>query len=74
VANRDFTPVEKLGKEIFEDLNLSAQKNQACNSCHNSSAEFADPDNTLAPDARPVSQRSDRHICCFQSKASLEYQ
>ncbi len=59
VANRDLSPVEKLGKEIFEDLNLSASKNQACNSCHNSSAKFADPDNTLAPDARPVSQGSD---------------
>lgn len=58
VANRDLTPVEKLGKEIFEDLNLSAGKNQACNSCHNASASFADPDNTLAPDARPVSQGS----------------
>jgi cytochrome c peroxidase len=58
-ANRDLSPVEKLGKEIFEDLNLSANKNQACNSCHNSTAKFADPDNTLAPDARPVSQGSE---------------
>ena len=58
LQNRELSPIEKLGKEIFENLNLSMNKNQACNSCHHSSAKFADPDNTLAPDARPVSQGS----------------
>ncbi len=57
--NKGLTPTESLGKELFEDLNLSMNKNQACNSCHNSLVKFADPDNALAPDARPVSQGSD---------------
>jgi cytochrome c peroxidase len=55
---RPLNPLAKLGKNIFEDLNLSTNKNQACSSCHHASANFADPDNTLAPDARPVSQGS----------------
>lgn len=53
------TPEERLGKQIFENLDLSLNGNQSCSSCHNASAKFADPDNTLAPDARPVSQGSD---------------
>lgn len=56
---QDLTPVERLGKELFENLNLSINDNQSCSSCHDRSAKFADPDNTLAPDARPVSQGSD---------------
>lgn len=57
-SRKDLTPIEKLGKGIFENPNLSINGNQACNSCHHSSVKFADPDNTLAPDARPVSQGS----------------
>ncbi len=58
-VRQGLTPIERLGKEIFENINLSKNNNQACNSCHHSSSKFSDPDNTLAPDARPVSQGSD---------------
>ncbi len=58
-SNKSLTPIEKLGQSIYENLNLSKNRNQACSSCHHSSAKFADPDNVLAPDARPVSQGSD---------------
>src|SRR5512145_135348 len=41
-GQRQLTDLEKLGKQIYEDLNMSSGQNQACNSCHNSSAHFAD--------------------------------
>jgi cytochrome c peroxidase len=72
-SQRPLTPLEKLGKDIFEDVNLSMNKNQACNSCHHSSASFADPDNTLAPDARPVSQGSDTSLFGGRNAPTASY-
>lgn len=42
---------DKLGERIFFDTNLSSPPGQACASCHDPEAGFADPDATL-----PVSQ------------------
>lgn len=50
VANRidrtdaGFIALEALGKNLFEDINLSNPIGQSCASCHASSAGFADPD------------------------------
>ena len=46
---------EEVGKLIFEDIRLSANRNQSCASCHAASAGFADPDVTQTA---PVSQGS----------------
>ncbi len=45
------TPVEKLGKKLYFDTNLSEPDGQACASCHLPSAGFADPDQGI-----PVSE------------------
>ncbi len=45
------TPVEKLGKKLYFDTNLSEPDGQACASCHLPSAGFADPDQDI-----PVSE------------------
>lgn len=46
-------PLEVLGHSIYNDINLSANFNQACKSCHHPSAGFAERDQKL-----PVSQGS----------------
>ncbi|HID49431.1 MAG TPA: c-type cytochrome [Chromatiales bacterium] len=48
------TAVE-VGKMIFEDTRLSANRNQSCATCHAASAGFADPD---VSKANPVSEGS----------------
>lgn len=45
------TPQEQLGKNLFFDTNLSEPAGQACVSCHDPSAGFAEPDKSI-----PVSQ------------------
>ncbi|MDW7775040.1 MAG: cytochrome c peroxidase [Methanosarcinales archaeon] len=45
------TPQEQLGKNLFNDLNLSEPAGQGCVSCHHPDAGFADPDQNL-----PVSE------------------
>ncbi len=45
------TPQEQLGKNLFFDTNLSEPAGQACASCHDASAGFAEPDKSL-----PVSE------------------
>lgn len=47
-----------LGKALYTDLNLSINGNQSCQSCHDPSAAFADPDNRIAPAFFPVSEGS----------------
>jgi len=50
--------LENLGKAIYNDLNLSLNQNQSCQSCHHPSAGFADPDNRISPTLLPVSDGS----------------
>lgn len=51
-------PIEKLGKAIYNNKNLSIQRPQACMSCHHPKAGFADPKNTQSPYMNPVSEGS----------------
>ncbi|MCB2117546.1 MAG: c-type cytochrome [Rhodobacteraceae bacterium] len=39
----DLSPIERLGKSVFFDTNLSARGNQACASCHDPAAGFTSP-------------------------------
>ena len=48
-----------LGGAIYNDLNLSLNKNQSCQTCHQQSAGFADPENRVMPHILPVSDGSD---------------
>lgn len=50
--------LENLGTAIYNDLNLSLNQNQSCQSCHHPSAGFADPDNRISPTLLPVSDGS----------------
>ena len=50
--------VIELGGKIYRDLNLSANGNQSCQSCHGPTAAFADPENRIAPLYFPVSDGS----------------
>lgn len=54
----DLTPEQKLGEQLFFDNTLSINNNQACFSCHDPSAGFADPRNTADPANSPVSPGS----------------
>ncbi len=51
--------LEKVGGAIYEDLNLSLVENQSCETCHDPSAGFADPENRISPHMFPVSDGSD---------------
>lgn len=44
---RNLTAKEKLGQQLFFDTNLSTPAGQACASCHDTKAFFADPDKNL---------------------------
>jgi cytochrome c peroxidase len=72
-AHRQFTQVELLGKLIFEDENLSMNRNQACDSCHFREAGFADPSSIIAPTFRPVSQGSDPMLFGGRDAPSAAY-
>ena len=50
--------IKKLGRLLFEDLNLSSESNQGCISCHHPTAGFEDPINRISPMYRPVSEGS----------------
>lgn len=52
------TPIERLGKAIYEDRDLSLNSNQSCMTCHHPSAGFADPENRKDPATFPVSNGS----------------
>lgn len=41
------TPVQQLGKKIFFDANLSAQRNQSCATCHAPEVGWSGPDSTF---------------------------
>ena len=47
-----------LGELIYKDKNLSAEKNQSCQTCHHPSAGYADPVNLDNPIEFPVSAGS----------------
>ncbi|HYQ73068.1 MAG TPA: cytochrome c peroxidase, partial [Gammaproteobacteria bacterium] len=51
-------PEQQLGEQLFSDLTLSINDNQACASCHTPAAAFADPRNTADPFNSPVSPGS----------------
>lgn len=48
----------KLGKQIYENKELSVQRPQSCQTCHHPNAGFADPDNAKQPFRFPVSEGS----------------
>jgi cytochrome c peroxidase len=53
------TPIERLGKAIYQDRSLSLNANQSCMTCHHPSAGYADPENRRKPATFPVSNGSD---------------
>jgi cytochrome c peroxidase len=72
-VHRQLSPKEQLGKFIFEDANLSKNRNQSCSSCHHESVKFADPDNVIAPIFRPVSQGSDLSLFGGRNSPTAAY-
>ena len=46
-AAQALTPIERLGKDIFFDQNLSANANQACAACHTPEVGWTGPDSAL---------------------------
>jgi cytochrome c peroxidase len=47
VIAQELTPVEKLGKALFFDKNLSLNKNQSCASCHAPEVGWTGPDEEI---------------------------
>ncbi|UCF92945.1 MAG: c-type cytochrome [Desulfobacterales bacterium] len=56
------TPMEQLGKALYQDENLSLNRNQSCKTCHHPGAGFADPENRRDPVAFPVSDGTDPEL------------
>jgi cytochrome c peroxidase len=46
-AALEFTPIEELGDEIFDDMDLSINKNQSCASCHDEEWGSTGPDQAI---------------------------
>lgn len=46
-ADRDLFPIEELGSLIYNDTNLSMNRNQSCASCHDLEWGGANPDSTI---------------------------
>ncbi|MEJ2694013.1 MAG: cytochrome c peroxidase [Candidatus Thiodiazotropha sp.] len=46
IAGHHLYPIEKLGKRIFDDTNLSINQNQSCASCHDLAWGGTNPDST----------------------------
>jgi cytochrome c peroxidase len=55
----NLTSVEKLGKDLYTDKNLSFNGTQSCKSCHHPVTGFADPDNVFHPYTSVVSVGAD---------------
>ena len=55
----NLTVMEKLGKSLFTDKNLSFNGTQSCKSCHHPTAGFADPSNLRNPYKNVVSIGAD---------------
>jgi cytochrome c peroxidase len=53
------TDIERLGKKIYKDENLSLYNNQSCKTCHHPGAGFADMENRNDPYNSVVSTGSD---------------
>ena len=51
--------IERLGKKIYKDENLSLYSNQSCKTCHHPAAGFADKENRKDPYNSVVSTGSD---------------
>jgi len=47
VMAQELTPIEKLGKALFFDKNLSLHKNQSCASCHAPEVGWTGPDEAI---------------------------
>jgi len=60
--------VVALGEALFNDTNLSSNKNQACASCHDKSVAFSDPDKTI-----PVSKGSVAGLFGSRNTPSIAY-
>jgi cytochrome c peroxidase len=54
----ELTPEQRLGEQLYLDETLSVNNNQACASCYEPSAAFADPRNIADPQNSPVSPGS----------------
>jgi cytochrome c peroxidase len=54
----ELSSLEKLGKKLYNDQNLSLIGNQSCQTCHHQAAKFADPENRQDPVEFPVSDGS----------------
>ncbi|KJS30708.1 MAG: cytochrome C peroxidase [Desulfatitalea sp. BRH_c12] len=53
------TPIQQLGKIMYQDLDFSYNSTQSCLSCHHHRSGFADPANSLDPEASVVSVGAD---------------
>jgi cytochrome c peroxidase len=60
--------VVALGEALFNDTNLSSNKNQSCASCHDKSVAFSDPDKTI-----PVSKGSVAGLFGTRNTPSIAY-
>ncbi|MFH1217230.1 MAG: cytochrome c peroxidase [Pseudomonadota bacterium] len=45
----DLTPIEDLGKKLYESNKLSLDETQSCATCHHGTSGFADPTNSADP-------------------------
>lgn len=59
VLAAQLSPIETLGKALYEEKDLSFYQNLSCAGCHSHVAGFADPDNRRAPYDSVVSIGSD---------------
>lgn len=46
-ADPELTPIQQLGKSIFNDINLSINKNQSCATCHGPEVGWTGPDEPI---------------------------
>lgn len=70
-AKPDGPTLEQLGERLFFDVNLSANRTQACASCHNPEAGFSDTAETAA--GRAVSIGDDGHSLGDRNAPSAAY-
>ena len=59
LSNSRHSRLARLGEKIYEDKNLSINRNQSCLSCHDGKAGFVDPENRKDPYNSVVSIGSD---------------
>ncbi len=70
-GEKPFATLEKLGAALFDDANLSANRSQACSTCHSPDFAFTDPRPTQA--GRAVSLGDDGHSLGDRNAPSAAY-